>query len=254
MFGAPKIAILLGLAVCVLGVELTLLVRGVFWDTDGDRPVASESRVLNDDGPPRPPHPADAILSDATPSDGAPSSAGAAADEIAQPKSPTIGSDGPSAADKIMDGGAQRPVFESRSADTQGDAPNIADTEAAVESRVQAQREEIAQRATAEYYLEGAQSPAPADEPKSAIAVGSAQVEVEKPPPPAAAEKLAAEEAEQNAAIASAEAQLDDRQHSARQSTAELATADLDRARSEEADRIVADLDSALQAAEAAAA
>src|ERR1700722_17470710 len=58
---------------------------------------------------------------------------------------------------------------------------------------------------------------------------------------------LAAEEAAKNAAIARAEAQLDDRQHSARQRTAQLVTADLERGRREEADRIVVELDKTLQ-------
>ena len=52
---------------------------------------------------------------------------------------------------------------------------------------------------------------------------------------------------EEAALIARAEAQLDDRQHSARQRTAQLVTADLERGRREEADRIVVELDKTLQ-------
>ena len=81
-----------------------------------------------------------------------------------------------------------------------------------------------------------------------------AQLEVEKRARAAAAEKLAAEEAAKNAAIARAEAQLDDRQHSARQRMAQLVTADLERGRREEADRIVVELETTLRAADDVAA
>ena len=81
-----------------------------------------------------------------------------------------------------------------------------------------------------------------------------AQLEVEKRARAADAEKLAAEEAAKNAAIARAEAQLDDRQHSARQRMAQLVTADLERGRREEADRIVVELEATLRAADDAAA
>jgi hypothetical protein len=86
-----------------------------------------------------------------------------------------------------------------------------------------------------------------ADDAAAAERARLAQLEVEKRARDAAAEKLAAEEAAKNAAIAPAEAQLDDRQHSARQRTAQLVTADLERGRREEADRIVAVLDKTLQ-------
>src|SRR3984957_1262446 len=89
-----------------------------------------------------------------------------------------------------------------------------------------------------------------ADDAAAAEWARLAQLEVEKRARDAAAEKLAAEEAEKNEAIAPADAQLDDRQHWARQRTAQLVTADLERGRRGEADRIVVELDKTLRVAD----
>src|ERR1700722_8498630 len=89
-----------------------------------------------------------------------------------------------------------------------------------------------------------------ADDAAAAERARLAQLEVEKRARDAAAEKLAAEEAAKNEAIARVEAQLDDRQHWARQRTAQLVTADLERGRRGEADRIVVELDKTLRVAD----